>query len=201
MSSKPAKNPHSVGEILDDLGELAEEKNEVCVGDLLDRYGNRSFGPMLLIPPLLEISPVGAIPGVPSFLAAIVALVALQLAFGREHLWFPNFIENRSIRSSKLRKASEKLSGIGKFFDKLFSRRFAFLTAKPFPQLAALFILALCCTVPPLEFLPFASRGPMLAIVLFGLALITRDGFIMMAAFVATAAAFGIGAYLYMIEG
>ena len=62
---------------------------------------------------------------------------------------------------------------------------------------AALAVIVLCVTVPPLEFLPFASTAPMLAIAAIGLALIVRDGLVMLFALILAVAAFGGGTYYY----
>jgi len=59
-------------------------------------------------------------------------------------------------------------------------------------KLAAVMILALCATVPPLEFLPFASSAPMLAIASFGLALLVRDGLLMLIASVLSGGAVAV---------
>ena len=53
---------------------------------------------------------------------------------------------------------------------------------QPWPRIAAVMVMALCLTVPPLELVPFGSTAPMLAIAAFGLALLVRDGLLMIAA-------------------
>lgn len=191
-------NPESVTEVLEGIEEIAEERREVCIADLLDNYGSRSFGPMMILLALLELSPLGGIPGVPTALATMIGLIALQLLIGREHVWMPKFVERRTIRSRKLIKATHKLESTAEFIDGLSSRRLQWLTQPPFPRIAAFVVILLCLTVPPLEFLPFASSGPMLAIAVMGLALITRDGLFMLIAFIATLAALGVGTWMYL---
>ena len=191
-------NPESVTEVLEGIEEIAEERREVCIADLLDNYGSRSFGPMMILLALLELSPLGGIPGVPTALATMIGLIALQLLIGREHVWMPKFVERRAIRSRKLIKATHKLESTAEFIDGLSSRRLQWLTQPPFPRIAAFVVILLCLTVPPLEFLPFASSGPMLAIAVMGLALITRDGLFMLIAFIATLAALGVGTWMYL---
>jgi hypothetical protein len=51
----------------------------------------------------------------------------------------------------------------------------------------------LCLTVPPLEFIPFASTAPMAAIAAFGLAMTLRDGLLMALGFVLSLVAVGVG--------
>ena len=88
---------HSVGEILDMLRSLADRQDKVSIGDVLDTIGDRSYGPAMMLPAMIEISPIGGIPGVPTLLATIVALVAAQLLIGKEHLWLPQLVQKRAI--------------------------------------------------------------------------------------------------------
>lgn len=64
-------------------------------------------------------------------------------------------------------------------------------------KIAALVVILLCITVPPLEVLPFANSGPMLAIAAIGLALTVRDGVVMLIALALGIAAIGGGTYYY----
>lgn len=192
-----AKEPHSVEETVEGLEELAERKKAVCVGDIVDEFGHRSFGPFLLIFALLELTPLGGVPGVPTALAVICAIIALQLLIGCEHVWIPGFIEQRSIGSKKLQTSAEKLEGIAQKLDHVFHGRLKRFTSPPWQKLAAVMILLLCVTVPPLEFLPFASSAPMVTIAAFGLALTVRDGLLMLVASVLSVVAIGMGTWLY----
>lgn len=175
-------NPHTVGEILDCLDALADEHEEASVDHVLHAFGTRTFGPAIMVPALLELTPVGAIPGVPSFLAVTVSLVAAQKMLGRKSLWIPGLIGNRCVSADKLRKAAEKLRPVARFMDRFFHRRLKWLTHAPFSLIAAGLVILLSLTVPFLEVLPFASSVPMLAIAMFGLSVLVRDGVLMIAA-------------------
>ena len=188
-----ATTPHSVGDILDCLEELAEENDEVSVSQVMGAFGTRTFGPAIMVPALLEITPVGAIPGVPTFLATIVILVAAQKMIGRRSLWLPGLIANRCVSADKLEKSTDKLRPLARFMDRHFHRRLKFMTRAPFAQIAAGMVCLLCLTVPFLEVLPFASSVPMLAIAGFGLAVLMRDGVLMIAALAASLLALGLG--------
>ena len=190
-----SSTPYSVGDILDCLEELSEERDSVSVERIVSAFGTRTFGPAITVPALLEITPVGAIPGVPTFLAVTIALVALQKLLGKEHLWLPGIIADRCVSAEKLAGSSEKLRPFAKFMDRHFHGRMKFLTRRPFSQIAAGIVILLCATVPFLEVLPFASSAPMLAIAGFGLAVLVRDGVLMGVALAVSLA--GIGAMGY----
>ena len=189
--------PHSMGDVLGELDALAANHDEVRVADVLDDFGARSFGPFIMIPAVLEITPVGGIPGVPTVLALFIALIAVQLLIGRDHVWMPQFVQRRAVGSKKLHKAVGKLKGMANFLDRHSKGRLEGLTKGTAIKLVAAVIIALCCTVPPLEFLPFASTIPMLAIAVLGLALTVRDGALLLGSllFAGLATALGLATY------
>jgi hypothetical protein len=188
--------PQGVEEVLGELDELAASHSRVRIGDVLDDFGARSFGPFIMIPALVEMSPIGGIPGLPTFLALIVAVTAVQLFLGKDHVWMPQFIQQRSVSGRRLHKAVGKLRGTAHWLDARSHGRLESLTQGVWTKVAAVLVIALCCTVPPLEFLPFASTAPMFAIAAFGLALTVRDGALMLIALTLATAAAGLGGYL-----
>ncbi|WP_337191067.1 exopolysaccharide biosynthesis protein [Qipengyuania vulgaris] len=189
--------PQSVEDVIGELDELAAQNEKVCIGDVLDDFGRRSFGPFIMLPALIEITPVGGIPGVPTFLALIIALVAVQMLFGKDHIWMPQFLQKRAVGAKKLHKSVKKLRGIAHWLDGHSKDRLGNLTEGIWLKVAAFAVIILCVTVPPLEFLPFASSGPMLAIAAIGLALIVRDGLVMLFALLLAVAAIAGGTYYY----
>ena len=197
--AEAAAKVESVEDVLDEIDHLAGEGDDVCIADVLDDFGRRSFGPFIMLPALVELSPLGGIPGVPTFLAVIIALTAGQLLVGREHIWMPDFIQYRAVDSGKVHKAVSKLRKLAGWLDGITEgRRMERLTKGVWLKVAAFVIIALCCTVPPLEILPFASSLPMLAIAMMGMALTVRDGALILGALVFAALAAGLGTYMFM---
>ena len=197
--SEETKEPNSISDVLDGVEEIAEEADdEVCFGDVLDKFGKRSFAPVMLILALTEISPLGVIPGMPTFLALCIFIIASQMLFGKDHIWVPNWIENLAVSPDKLTKATDKVQGVAKKLDNMTTDRLEFLTKGPAIQAAALVIMILCLFVAPLEVLPWASMGPMLAISIISLALMARDGLAMLIAWILAVAAVG-GAIYYFV--
>jgi len=188
-----AEDPRSIGDILDKLETLADRQSRVSLEDAVAAFGNRSYGPFLLVPALIEISPIGGIPGLPTVLAAIIILFAAQMLIGRKHLWLPHVIGKRAASAGTVHRATAKLRGVADVADRWFHGRLPALTQGPFVRIAALATIGLALTVPPLELLPFASTAPMAAIAAFGLALLVRDGALMIAAILLAGVATAVG--------
>lgn len=178
--------PLSVGAILDELDEVARASTRVSVGDVVERMGDRGFGPFLLIPALIEVSPIGGIPAVPTILASLIVLVAVQIVIGRDHLWLPGFVERRSVRAGRFEKAIEKIRPLAGWLDRWFHGRLSLLVTRPFVRGAAIIAIFACLTVPLLELVPFASTIPMAVVIVLGLAITVKDGLLMAIAFAGT---------------
>ncbi|MGR3540737.1 MAG: exopolysaccharide biosynthesis protein [Hasllibacter sp.] len=182
----------SVNDILDDL-EGASHDGKVTLSEMAEALGHRGAAPFLIVPPLIEISPIGGIPAVPTFLAVVVLIFAVQIAAGRDEPHVPGKLGRRGVDGERLRGATAKLRPLAARLDGWFHGRLRPLTGKPARQAAALVVVALCLVVPPLELVPFASTIPMGAILVFGLAFLFRDGLLMLAAFAVSAlAAYGL---------
>lgn len=188
----------SLYSMLESIDGSTDGTDRVTVDDMVEALGHRGYGPFLLVPALIEISPVGGIPAVPTILALTIAIFAAQIALGRDHLWLPEWLRNRSISGPRLHKAMDKIKPVARRMDRWFHGRLCSLSEPLAIRLAAVCCVLLCLTVPPLEFVPFASSAPMFAVAVFGLAITVRDGVLMLAGFIVTIAAvaigFGIGA-------
>jgi hypothetical protein len=191
-----AKNSGAVQSILADLNDSTNGESEVTIEELMRSISYRGYGPLLLIPALLEISPLGAVPAVPTILATTVVIFAVQILLGRKHLWLPSFMGRKTLSSERMERAVDKLQPIARWLDKWFHGRLPALSGTNATRAAAVCCILLALTVPPLELLPFASTAPMVAIAMFGLALIVNDGLLMMAGFILTAAALTVGIVL-----
>ena len=168
-----------VESILDKLHDCAGSEADVSVADAMDVIGNRSFGPLLLVPALIVITPIGGIPAVPTLFALTIAIFAIQVVLGRDKLWLPRMIRERSVDDDSIRKATNTVRPVAQWLDRNTGQRVPMLTRPPMPRVAAALALTLCLMVPPLELLPFAALVPMTGIALLGIAITVRDGVVM----------------------
>lgn len=171
---------NSLAAVIEDLRRRAENADEVSLGDLSGALGSRGHGPLFAVPALIQLSPLGGIPGVPTLLALFIAVFAVQLLSGREGISFPRFLKRRAVDADRAESALDRIAPWAEKIDAWFGGRLERLTDDPAPRAAAAAVLALCLIVPPLELAPFAAAAPMAAIALFGLALTLRDGALML---------------------
>lgn len=179
----------SVGDVLDTLQSLAESEDAVTVGDVTRALGKRGFGPLILAPALIVITPIGGIPAIPTLMAIIIALFSVQIVLQRDHLWLPSMLKERAVEHDKVSKSVSKLRGLANWLDDHMGNRLTALTRTPMPTIAASIILGLCLLVPPAEVIPFAAALPMGAIAITALALTLKDGVVMLFGLIGSAAA------------
>lgn len=181
--------------LLDSIAKASRKDDEISVRDLRDEIGRRSFGPLLLGTSLIGFTPVGGIPGVPTSLAVLISLIAVQIVLGFKSLWLPHFLLERKVDGPKLEKAVKKLQPVARVIDKAIRPRLTFLTERPSSYLIALVCILIALTVPPLELVPFIDMPLWAALAAFGLALVAHDGLLAIAAFVLTAMGVGLIGY------
>ena len=171
----------------------AAHGEKVTVGDLLDRYDDRSFGPVFTLMGLLAVvPPISAIPGVPAIAGVIIALFSVQMLFGKDHIWLPQKVEKLSMEKGTLQKAHDKSENVLATLDSLVTDRLRWATSAPMRFLVAIMVTFLALAMIPLELVPFAVAAPGSAITLFGVAILSRDGALMLLAFALSALAFYI---------
>ena len=154
----------------------------VTVGDLLNAVGRRSYGPVLLLLGFIAISPLTIIPGA-NFLVAFITLVfTIQMVFGRQYPWIPRKALEFSFQRKHLIMGVAAADKYVAQVDRFLKPRLTFLTQTPFAQLVALACAAAALITFPLGFVPFGPFVPSLAILLFGLAITARDGFVILLA-------------------
>lgn len=168
----------------------SDGKEKVTIGELLDLFGDRSFGPLLsLLGLIVVLPPIGAIPVLPAVVGVAILLLSVQIVFGAEHVWMPGFIENRSIERDKLLTADDKAHPWLARIDRLITERLTWATGPISTRLAGVMTTLLGLALVPLELVPFAVALAGWPITLFGLALMARDGALMLAGFTFTAVA------------
>ena len=179
----------SLQDLLNKIREISQKGEDISVEEIIEMVGERSYGPLLLISGLVTLAPIiGDIPGVPSVLGAIVFLFSVQLLLGKKHFWLPKFLLNRSIASKKLDKGIQWLESPARIIDKLLKPRLRVLVKDTAVYLIAFMCLMIASVMPIMEFIPFSANAAGAALTVFGLALIARDGLLLVLALLLTVA-------------
>ena len=192
-----SKHADSVGDVVNGIERIAEAEDEVSIDDLLDEFGDRSFAPLMLILALIGVSPAGAIPSVPTIIALCIALIAAQMAWGRKHVWLPGFITRRGVSSDRLTKGADTLDKIAQVLDRIAKGRLKPLASGPARRVVAGLIVVLCLALPVLELVPFAAAAPFIAIAILSLAMMVRDGLVLLIGGAVAVVALGYGVYWF----
>ncbi len=179
-------------EILERIESAAEDEENVTIADMLAGIGRRSFGPLILLPGLLLLSPLSGVPGMPTTIGIMVLLIAGQLLIGRDYFWLPNWILRRKLQRSKFDKLMSWLHPPARLIDLWTGKRLAVLTSPVAVYLAAACCVAIALTMPTMELVPGASLSAAVALSIFGVALIARDGVLMLVAYLSI----GVSAWL-----
>lgn len=187
--------PESLSELIDRL-RPAGDAAEVTLGDVLRQVGSQSFAPVLLVPALLLISPLSAIPGMPTLGALIVITVTAQWLVGRRHLWLPRFVMTRTLSAQRLASALGYLDRPAAWIDRQSRDRLRALVLWPASAIAKLCILAIALTWPVLELLPMVTSIGAAAVALFAFGLMVRDGIFVVAGFAFIGLVAGLVAWL-----
>lgn len=168
--------PNNLEQVLDKATQAGDGTEEISVSQIMSAVGRRSFGPIILIISLIVLTPLGGIPGVPTMLAAVVFLMAGQLVVGLKHFWLPRFLLDRTLNRDRFRTAISYMRPVARVIDRVLRERLTWIFQPVFVRFAAAICLLVTLIVPPLELIPFAGTIPWVAIAIFALALIARDG-------------------------
>lgn len=173
---------HNLEQLLEHIAVLAKDEQQVSMAQVVESVGDRSFGPLLLIMGLTLFSPLSGVPGMAIFAGLFVLLIALQMLAGRKHFWLPGFILNRSVAQSKLTKALDWLKPTARRVDRMVKPRLNFMLHPSSTYLIAGLCVMVGAALPFLELVPFSSSIVGLALAILGLALVARDGLLVLIA-------------------
>ncbi|QQD19983.1 exopolysaccharide biosynthesis protein [Spongiibacter nanhainus] len=187
--------PKNLRELLVRLQTSINREERVSVGLLVDTVGRRTFGPLLVVVGLTILSPLGAIPGAPTTLSALIILVALQLLLGRRYFYFPKWLMRRSFNQQAVAKALRCLKNPASYIDRLVKPRLTPLTDRTGSVVIAIICLVMSLSTPLMELVPFSAGAAGLVLTMFGLSLLFRDGLL---ALIAVLLYCSVGAALWL---
>jgi len=178
INSRPHARPLPLSQRLHQIVE-EEGPDRLTFSALALQLHARAWGGLLVIFAAINVIPLP--PGASIFFAIPLMIVTAQMAFGRASPWFPARIDRRGVTKEELRRLIGKMEWLEVRVERMFKPRLVTLTGPTATRLIGIvsFILAL------MTMLPIVHVAPAAVIVLFGLALVYRDGALVIAAAVA----------------
>ncbi|QFU16954.1 exopolysaccharide biosynthesis protein [Microvirga thermotolerans] len=170
------------------LSALASQPGErLTVRDIMGVLQDRAFALLIVLLALPNCLPMP--PPIPLVCGLLLALVAVQIVFGRPTPWLPNTLLNRSIAAVDVERAVGRALPIFRRLERFSRPRMTFLDTPFAMRLMGLVILVMAFGL--LFAPPFVGQIPMgLAVCLVGLGLVERDGVVVVCGLVV--GAFGL---------
>ncbi len=175
--------------MLDDLLEGLPNET-VSVGELIDFLDTRAHGVLLLILALPMCIP--NIPGISTIFGVLMLAPALQMLFGQRKVWLPKGMRAWSFKRSALETAIRRTSPTLRKIEHYIRPRFTPLTSFP----ATLYVGLQALVMAVILILPLwgANFSPGVTVTMMALALLQRDGLLML---LSIPAAIGSIAWVY----
>ena len=172
---------------LRDRARLAHEQGGISVGEVLCGLGHTSTAFTILflaLPALIPIpGPFGVVFG------SALALVAAQIAMGRRTIWLPAFLSRRRLSPAVVELIVRYSAPIlARIETVVRPGRLALFTGATMEWLLSfpIFLLAIAIALP----IPLGNYLPVVALVAIAVALMARDGLMILAALFVSALAF-----------
>lgn len=182
-----------LAEVIEVLHADALADGVLTVGEILDIFGARAYGPLLMLPSVIAIFPlIGALPGVSIAMALVLLLSSLQLAVGLRHPWLPQALRRVSFERRHVEPVLKALEPWAARFDRLLRPRLEFLFQWPGIYVSGLLCVAVAVLALVGALAPALIVPPALVMILIAFAMVANDGFALV---LAAALAAGI-AYL-----
>jgi hypothetical protein len=162
------------------------EGERITLGELAAGLRDRAWGGLLLIFAAINLLPLP--PGTTTVTGLPLIVITAQLAAGRARPWFPRKVDQRGIATSHLDRVVTKVAPWERRIERIFRPRFVGLTSHRAARVIGVvgLILSVILWLP----IPLGNHAPALALTLFALALIYRDGVLVVLGLLATIASF-----------
>lgn len=175
--------------IIEEIIESCEGEETVTLDEFLNKMGDKALAIAILVFALLALIG-GAIPGFSTITGVPILLIALQMMIGRRTIYLPKTIRNKAVSSRMVQGTLTKALPPLKALEKLLRPRILWLTSPLCEKLIALVmvVLAVILSLP----IPGGNFLPSMGIAILALAILERDGLLVIAATVMIALTAGI---------
>jgi hypothetical protein len=167
----------------------AHDGERIAIGDLVHTLRNRAFGMTLVLFGIPNCIPMP--PGIPVICGIILILASFPMILGRDAMWLPERISRRTISKAELERISARALPWIKRFEQWSRPRLPVFSGPTARRIVGAVVAFLgFVLILPIPFL--GNMPPGIAICIFGLGLIERDGLVILFAFFATVVAMAV---------
>src|SRR5690606_11707393 len=107
----PMADPKNITEVLEKVEDKVDSE-WLTLGQLVDTFEHRGFGPLLLTAALIIVLPSGGIPGLPTVIGVAIMLLAGQMVFGRSSPWLPKRLRKLKLKKQTFDKGIDKIKPV-----------------------------------------------------------------------------------------
>ncbi|MGE3142437.1 MAG: exopolysaccharide biosynthesis protein [Hyphomonadaceae bacterium] len=175
LAKSTKHQPESASALLNDLHD-AFPNEKVTVGELIERLNGRAIGLLLLILALPMCIP--NVPGISTIFGLLIAAPGAQMALGGRRLWLPRRVKSWSFPREGLQRAIRAAGPYLQRIERFIRPRWSILTRPPFLALFGLqtLLMAFVLVLP----IPLGNWPPAVTVAITALALLQRDGLLML---------------------
>jgi hypothetical protein len=171
----PPSGGRPASALLDELADGFPDA-KISIGELLDKLDARATGVLLLVLALPMCIP--NVPGISTIFGILMLAPAAQLVFGMRRLWVPRRVRAMQIDAHTLRRTFTVVMPTLRRLEYLIKPRWSALTRFPFTIYVGLqtLFMAFVLILP----IPLGNWPPGMTVALTALALLQRDGLLML---------------------
>lgn len=167
----------------------------ITLDEAIETLGDRAYGLAMLMLALPMAVPISAIPGISTVFGIPLILISAQLMLGRPKPWLPQWLGTKSLARADLARMIDKALPWLERCERYVRPRLLALVS-PLAERAIGAVATFMATIMALPIV-LGNQPPAVAIALFALAVIERDGlFVIFGAIVAVLATLLVGAVL-----
>ena len=186
-------------DVLDGIAANAQGAR-VSLGEIMASLEERAFALLMVVLGLPNVLPMP--PPIPLLCGLFLVFIALQIVLGRHRPWIPKRALAASVPRERVDAAVARAAPVLRKLERFSRRRLSFLPANWELRGAGLFLLVI--SIGLVFAAPFIGQIPMgISICLTGLAVVERDGVVMLLAafFGAIGLALNFGFILALVKG
>ncbi len=143
----------------------------VSIGEMMDAFGERAFGLLIILFCLPNMIPT---PGIGSLFGVPLLMIALQMAAGRPKPWLPRAIEAKTVQRATLVRMVDAVEPRMRRIEAILKPRWTFLFSSAMDR--AIGVFAALCAISIIIPLPGTNFPPAIALILIALAVMEEDG-------------------------